>query len=121
MLCAAGLANASSQRLQKAIRGIAGEEIRVAVLGSPRPDCTAGPRPQVRVVELPKNGTVRVGPRTLSTSRIRNCPRIDVPVTIVFYTSRSGFSGTDAFTLEVTLSSGAIEIQNVTVDVQASI
>lgn len=93
-----GTAEAIAQ--SKTVHGKSGEEIRAAVLGGPRPDCTSAPRPEVRPLSLPQHGILRVSPATLRTSRVKNCPEVEVPVAVVFYKSRPGFTGTDSFTLE---------------------
>ena len=115
------VAMASSQPIQKTLRAIAGKETQAAIFGSPRPDCTSSARPEVRVLAPPKRGILRIGPRTLRTNRVRNCPTMDVPVVAVFYKPRSTFLGTDAFTLQVRSENGTVQNHAVTVEVDAAI
>jgi hypothetical protein len=111
---------AVAQPVTKSVSGKAGEEIRVAVLGTPRPDCTAGPRPEVKLLNPASNGQVRLGPRTLRTTRVNNCPAMELPVIVVSYTSRLGFVGTDRFEFEANLGT-VVQRQTVTVDIQAAL
>lgn len=90
----------SSGQGGKVIQAKPGQEVRAAVIGSPRPDCTVAPRPEVRVVSPANGGLLRIGPRTLRTSRVKDCPPLEIPVTAVFYISRPNFTGTDRFTIE---------------------
>jgi hypothetical protein len=112
-----GSGSTAAQEVRKTVQGRAGEDIQAAVFGSPRPDCTVGPRPEVRVVAPPNHGTLRLGPRTLRTSRIRNCPVLEVPVIAVFYKARPSYAGTDAFRLEVKPHQGGPQTHAITVEV----
>lgn len=97
-LTAAGQAVAQDQ-----IRAKAGEETRIAALGSLRSkaDCSVNPAPAVSIVEPARHGTIRIVKGRLRTNRFPECPDAEIPVTVVFYKSQPEFKGSDQITLSI--------------------
>ncbi|MCP4385230.1 MAG: hypothetical protein GY798_28115 [Hyphomicrobiales bacterium] len=95
-----------------------GEETRIAVLGSFETDCEINPAPRVSVIEPAVHGTIRIVGATLETNRFPDCPGIKVPVQVVFYTSKPGFTGDDKAILEVSDRPGTSTIRTVSISVR---
>lgn len=69
-------------------------------------DCSAGPAPDIRIAQLPKNGVVTVQAGMLTTTRVPNCPKISGPVKRITYRPSPGFVGTDAISFSVVDTAG---------------
>lgn len=78
-----------------------GEEVRLAVLGSMKTNCTVNPPPEVRVSGDIAEGVVRIATAKLTTNRFPDCPDAEIPVKVVFYKASSTASGSDNVTLEI--------------------
>ncbi len=103
--------------LERPIKAAPGQNVRVGVYTSIRPDCTSGPLPAIRLAQAPAHGIVTVKRAMLKATNVKQCLAIDVPAFVAFYRAATGFSGADAFELEVTFSGGRKEIQNFRVTV----
>ena len=72
VLCvSAGAAVAQGNITQREVKAAAGKEVRVAVYGDIRPDCTSGPLPAIRLVTAPAHGAVNVKRGTLKSALFR--------------------------------------------------
>ena len=96
-----------------------GQTVRLGVFGNMKPDCTAGPAPEVKVVSPPKTGVVRISPGKLKTNLKGKCPQVEVPVHGVFYQAKARFVGQDEITFEVSSASGKKVSQNIKITVTA--
>ena len=91
---------------EHSVSGPAAQEIRAGWFGKLNPDCSFGPLPQARLVNLAAHGTVKLRKAKIRTNNVRQCPNAELPAWVVFYQAKPGYSGTDSFTLEVTGESG---------------
>jgi hypothetical protein len=108
---------AQSNLFERAIKAAPGQDVRVGIYTSIRPDCTSGPLPGIRLARAPAHGIVTVKRATLKATNVRQCLAIEVPAFVAFYRAAQNFNGADDFELEVTFSGGRKEIQNFRVSV----
>ena len=113
-----GLAWAQAESVERTFKGRAGQDIRVGVFASIRPDCKSGPLPTIRLSAPPAHGDVTVKQGKLRTTNLRQCLAAEVPAYVVNYKSKPGFSGSDVLTLEVINSNGKSQLQKITVTVE---
>ena len=111
LLFAAGGSTGLSAEEAK-VRSVApGAEVRLAVLGSMKSNCTPNPPPDVRVSGEIAEGLVRIAAAKMTTSRFPNCPDAELPVKVVFYKASSTASGSDTVKLEIEEYSGKVREQ----------
>jgi len=77
------------------------------------PDCTASGRLVARVVGAPANGQLAIEegkdyPNYDKDNTRFDCNKKLVPVTLVYYTSNAGYSGTDTASIEVVFTNGEL-------------
>ena len=113
-----GLAWAQAESVERTFKGRAGQDIRVGVFASIRPDCKSGPLPTIRLSAPPAHGDVTVKQGKLRTTNLRQCLAVEVPAYLVNYKSKPGFSGSDVLTLEVINSNGKSQLQKITVTIE---
>ena len=113
-----GLAWAQAESVERTFKGRAGQDIRVGVFASIRPDCKSGPLPTIRLTAPPAHGDVTVKQGKLRTTNLRQCLAAEVPAYVVNYKSKPGFSGSDVLTLEVINSNGKSQLQKITVTIE---
>ena len=101
-----------SNLIDRAIGAAPGENVRVGIYTSIRPDCTSGPLPGIRLAEPPAHGTVSVKRAMLKATNVKQCLAIDVPAFVAFYRAAPNFSGADEFELEINFAGGRKEIQH---------
>lgn len=111
-LAAVQLAAAQTAALDRAVKAAPGQNVRVGIYTSIRPDCTSGPLPAIRLARAPVHGTVSVKRAMLKATNIKQCLAIDVPAFVAFYRAAADFNGADEFELEVTFASGRKELQH---------
>ena len=107
----APLACAQSNQIEHAIKAAPGQNVRVGIYTSIRPDCTSGALPAIRLVRAPAHGTVSVKRATLKATNVKQCLAIDVPAFVAFYRAAADFAGADEFELEVTFAGGRKQLQ----------
>jgi hypothetical protein len=117
MLALGGAALGQVQSSERAVKGQAGQDIRIGVFASIRSDCKSGALPTIKLKEPPAHGNVTVKQGKLRTTNFKQCLAVEVPAFIVFYKSKPEFSGTDAVTLEILETSGKTQYQHITVTV----
>lgn len=110
---------AQTETVERTAKGQAGQDIRIGVFASIRPDCKSGPLPTIRLKEPAAHGNVTVKQGKLRTTNFKQCLATEVPAFIVVYKSKPEFSGDDAVTLEVVDASGKTQVQRITVTVGA--
>ncbi|HUZ32143.1 MAG TPA: hypothetical protein VMV19_08600 [Xanthobacteraceae bacterium] len=108
------IAHAQSVREFKATPG---KDVRVTVYVNIRPDCTSGPLPAIRLATPPEHGAVTVKRGTLKATNLKQCLAAEVPAFVVFYRAASGYSGADAFALEINSAGGHSAVQRFQVNV----
>ena len=114
-LCLSGaIAHAQSVREVKAASG---KDVRVTVYVNIRPDCTSGPLPAIRLATPPEHGAVSVKRGTLKATNLKQCLAAEVPAFVVFYRAANGYSGADAFVLEINSAGGHSAVQRFQVTV----
>jgi hypothetical protein len=106
------LACAQSPLVERTLKATPGQNVRVGIYTSIRPDCTSGPLPAIRLAQPPAHGIVSVKRAMLKATNVKQCLAIDVPAFVAFYRAAQDFGGADEFQLEVTFSGGRKEIQN---------
>jgi hypothetical protein len=109
-----------SNSIDHAVKATPGQNVRVGIYTSVRPDCTSGPLPAIRLAHAPAHGTVSVKRATLKATNIKQCLAIDVPAFVAFYRAAADFNGADEFELEVTFASGRKELQHFRVSAAGS-
>ncbi|MFZ0606779.1 MAG: hypothetical protein WBD53_17340 [Xanthobacteraceae bacterium] len=113
----APLAWAQSSLLDRAVKAMPGQNMRVGIYTDIRADCTSGPLPAIRLARAPAHGAVSVKRGMLKATNIKQCLAIDVPAFVAFYRAAAGFSGADEFELEIAFASGHKQIQRFLVSV----
>ncbi len=112
LLCAAaGAAYAQDNTIERAIKAVPGENVRVGIYTSIRPDCTSGALPAIRLARAPAHGTVSVKRAMLKATNVKQCLAIEVPAFVAFYRAAQNFAGVDTFELEVTFAGGRKQLQ----------
>lgn len=106
------LACAQSPLVERTVKAAPGQNVRVGIYTSIRPDCTSGPLPAIRLTYPPAHGSVSVKRGMLKATNVKQCLAIDVPAFVAFYRAAQDFNGADEFELEVTFSGGSKELQN---------
>ena len=103
--------------VERKAKGQTGRDIRIAVFGSMKSDCTPGPLPTVRLKEPPANGTVTVKQARIRATNIKQCLAAEIPVFVALYRSSPGFTGQDSVVIEVRSPDGKTQLQRFTVTV----
>ena len=88
-----------------------GNEMRMATFSVLNADCTSGPRPDVRIVTPPANGTVHFDAVVAAVDRPAGDPRVQcngkrADSVAIFYRARKGFVGEDAVVIEIDFKNG---------------
>ena len=118
LFCAsAPSAYAQANLIERNVKAAPGRDVRVGIYTSIRPDCTSGPLPAIRLAGAPAHGTVSVKRATLKATNFKQCLATEVPAFVAFYHAAPGFSGTDAFELEITFAGGRKQIERFSVGV----
>jgi hypothetical protein len=113
----AQFACAQSALVERNVKAAPGQNVRVGIYTSIRPDCTSAPLPAIRLARPPAHGVVSVKRATLKATNVKQCLAIDVPAFVAFYRAAQDFDGADEFELEITFAGGRKEIQNFRVSV----
>jgi len=90
-----------------------GNETRVAALNYVLSDCSSGPRPDIKILRSPANGDLRFVPITIPLARratdpLAKCNGKIVNALGVFYKSKEGFTGDDAFLIDADYKLGQV-------------
>ena len=115
-LCAAAPAPAQEQVFRSA-DAAPGKEARLALIGNVSKECTVGPKPQVKVVTPPKNGTLSIRSGKTKPGSLARCPNLEVPAEGVFYTANPRFNGTDEVVYRVTRPDGRNQMVTIRITV----
>ena len=91
---------AADERLRK-IEIAPGAAVRLNIHASATRDCKPAGLPEVKLIDPPSAGMVRVRRALLTTSQVEGCPNLRVPAQVVFYVSRPDSTGTDHLSYEV--------------------
>ena len=93
--------------------------VQLSYHASAHKNCTPAPLPTVRVIEVPKFGTLTVRKAVLTTNKVARCPALKTPAQVVFYLARGGYEGPDHVKYEVTSENGEVATYDVTITVKA--
>jgi hypothetical protein len=104
-LVSAFLPNSGFAQEYKVANVFSGSEVRLYVMSNVNNDCTSGPRPEVRVVTQPTNGTARLEEKAMPLNRAASDPNAkcngkNVDAVILLYTSNPGYTGLDKLVIE---------------------
>jgi hypothetical protein len=106
-LClSSAITQAQAQTVEREIKAMPGKEVRVGVFINIRPDCVSGPLPAIRLAVPPEHGAVTVKRATLKATNLKQCLAAEVPAFVALYRANDGFSGADAFVLEIVAAGG---------------
>jgi len=100
-----------------------GNESKIAAMNYVNRDCSSGPRPEVRIVTPPSNGTMRLEPiahvldRKKENSR-SHCNDKTVDAVGVFYKSKPNYTGADKITLDVDFRHGRVNRYTYAIEVR---
>ena len=64
----------------------------VLLVGNVSLDCKVGPKPDVKVVSAPKQGTLAIRSGKTKAGSLARCPSLEVPAEGVFYQARPNFA-----------------------------
>lgn len=92
---------AQTDKVDRQISAIPGQDKRFGVYVNPRPDCSSGPLPTIRLVTAPVHGTVKIKRGTFKGTNLKQCLAIEVPALVGYYHPATDFNGDDEFELEV--------------------
>lgn len=107
LLCLSpAIALAQAPSVEREIKAMPGKDVRVGVFINIRPDCTSGPLPAIRLAIPPEHGAVTVKRATLKATNLKQCLATEVPAFVALYRAKDGFSGADAFVLEIVAAGG---------------
>jgi hypothetical protein len=108
---------AQENLVEREVKAPPGQDVRVGVYTSIRPDCTSGPLPAIRLAIAPAHGIVSVKRGTLKATNFKQCLAAEVAAFVAFYRAAKDFTGTDNFDLEVSFAGGRKQIQHIVVKV----
>jgi hypothetical protein len=97
---------------------IAGVASQLDYFATAKKDCSAAAPPTVRVITAPKHGLLTIRRGTVTTNKIENCPNLQTPVNVIFYTGNPGYVGPDEVVYEVTDSKGEVSVYNIALTVK---
>jgi hypothetical protein len=100
------------------VETVAGTATQIGYYASAKKDCAPAPLPTIRVLTLPKHGTLSIRRGTVTTNRVANCPSLQTPAQVVFYQGNADYQGADEVAYEVTSYSGEVGVYNIAVTVK---
>ena len=92
--------------------------VQLGYHASAHKNCTPAPLPTIRVIQVPKAGTLTVRRALLTTDKIAGCPSLKIPAQVVFYQARAGATGSDHIVYEVTDFNGEVGTYDVTIKIK---
>lgn len=92
-----------------------GQEVRIGVFATIKPDCTPDQLPAVKLGEPPKHGQVTVKQGKVRLTNHKQCLAAEVPAFVAFYKAKPDFPGRDVLTLEVRDKNGRLQVQRITI------
>jgi hypothetical protein len=100
-----------------------GNEFRVTAMNSLQKDCSGGPIPDIRVIEKPVNGELRIEAiryvvNRTSDNAFAHCNGKEVDAMGLFYKSSEKFAGRDRITVDVDYKTGTVRRFIYTIDVR---
>ena len=107
----------AQEKVFRNVEAAPGKEIRLALVGNVSKECTLGPKPVVKVLTPPKNGTLSIRSGKTKPGSLARCPNLEVPAEGLFYTANAKFSGTDEVVYGVTRSDGRNQLVTIRITV----
>ena len=114
----AALAQPAPTSNYTSIEATSDKPVQLSYHGSAHKNCTPAPLPTIRVVQVPKAGTLTVRRALLTTDKIAGCPGLKIPAQVVFYQARAGATGRDHIVYEVTDFNGEVGTYDVTIKIK---
>jgi hypothetical protein len=81
-------------------------------------NCSAAPPPRIRVLEIPKFGTLTVRKGEATINSIPGCQAFKTTAEVVIYRSRPGYVGQDHLIYELTSINGEVATFDITVEIK---
>jgi hypothetical protein len=106
-------ASAQVETKERTVKAQPGQDLRIGVFASIRPDCKSGALPTIKLKEPPSHGNVTVKQGKLRTTNFRQCLAVEVPAFVVVYRSKPDYSGSDTVSLEIINADGKTQIQRI--------
>ena len=120
LLAAASYIAVRAETVEGTAQGETNKDIQIGVFVNIQPDCTSGPLPTIRLVELPAHGKVTVKKGNFNATNYKQCLALTVPAYVAFYRSEKDFLGNDSVLLEVRYPSGKQELQHIVITVRGA-
>src|SRR5580700_8733470 len=95
-----------------------GAQVQLNYHATAKKDCTAMPLPSMRVLEVPRHGTLTVRKGEAMIAHIADCQPFKTPAEVVFYQSRAAYVGQDHLIYEVTNANGEVANFDISIEVK---
>jgi hypothetical protein len=95
-----------------------GVAVQLNFHASANKNCSPAPPPRIRVLEIPKYGTLTVRKGEATVNSIPGCQAFKTTAEVIIYRSRPGYVGQDRLVYEMTSVNGEVATFNITVDVK---
>jgi hypothetical protein len=95
-----------------------GTQVQLNYHATARKNCTAMPLPTIRVLQVPKAGTLTVRRGEATIASIADCQPFKTPAEVVFYQSRPAYVGPDHLIYEVTSANGEVANFDISIEVK---
>jgi hypothetical protein len=110
----------AQEQLFRSVDAVPGKQVRLALVGNVSPDCKIGPKPDVKVVSAPKQGTLAIRSGKTKAGSLPRCPNLEVPAEGVFYQARPNFAGDDEVVYQVTRADGRNQLVTIKINVRGT-
>jgi hypothetical protein len=95
-----------------------GAQVQLNFHATAKKNCTAMPLPTIRVLEVPRFGTLTVRRGEATIASIANCQPFKTPAEVVIYQSRPAYIGQDHLIYEVTSANGEVANFDISIEVK---
>jgi hypothetical protein len=113
--------SASAQKITyRRLDAQAGARVQVNFHATVSKSCAPAPAPTVRVLSIPRSGSVTVRSAEATIRSLAGCQPFRTPAQAVFYQSQPAFTGEDKLRYEVTSSNGDVTTYEVVITVHAA-
>lgn len=112
----AGPALAQERRF-RSVDAVAGQQVRLARVGTVSQECQTGPAPEVNVITPPKSGQLAIRDGRARAGSLARCPEAEFPTRVVLYKARDGYRGTDEVVYEVRRPDGRVRVYTIRISI----